>query len=113
MYGRVCEAVITRGSEHTRQVPVGPVMVAVSPRAAAVAADTSATLATDGIDFINEDDARRVLFGVFEHVADTGSAHTDEHFDEIRTRNAEKRHFGFTGDALGQQGLAGAGGADQ
>ncbi|MNS85965.1 hypothetical protein D3C72_1198470 [compost metagenome] len=50
-----------------------------------------------------------MLLGVFEHVADTGRAHADEHFNEVRTRDAEERHLGFTGDGLGQQRLAGTG----
>ncbi|MNI40119.1 hypothetical protein D3C73_943240 [compost metagenome] len=53
-----------------------------------------------------------MLLGVFEHVADTGRAHADEHFNEVRTRDAEERHLGFTGDGLGQQRLAGTRRAD-
>ena len=77
------------------------------------AAQAGATLAADGVDFIDEDDARRVLLGVLEHVAHAGRAHADEHFDEVGAGNREERHLGFAGNALGQQRLAGAGGADQ
>ena len=52
------------------------------------AAQAGATLAADGVDFIDEDDAGRVLLGVLEHVAHAGRAHADEHFDEVRTGNA-------------------------
>jgi len=38
-----------------------------------------------GVDFIDEDDARRVLLGLFEHVAHAARADADEHFDKIRT----------------------------
>ncbi len=77
------------------------------------AAQAGAALAADGVDFIDEDDAGRVLLGVLEHVAHAGRAHADEHFDEIGARDAEERHLGLAGDALGQQRLAGARGADQ
>ena len=70
-------------------------------------AQAGATLAADRVDFVDEDDAGRVLLGVLEHVAHTGRAHADEHFDEVGTRDAEERHLGFTGNALGQQRLAG------
>ena len=73
------------------------------------AAQACATLAANRIDFVNENDARCVLFGVFEHVANTGCTHAHKHLDKIRTRNAEERYFGFTGDAFGQQGLTGSG----
>src|SRR3546814_18074433 len=71
------------------------------------ATQAGATLAADRVDFIDEDDARCVLLGIFEHVAHAGSTHADEHFDEVGTRNAEERHLGFAGDGLGQQRLAG------
>jgi hypothetical protein len=77
------------------------------------AAQTSATMATDGVDFVDEDDARRVLLGLVEHVADTAGADTDEHFNEIRTGNREERHIGFAGDGAGEQCLTGAGRADE
>ena len=77
------------------------------------AAQAGAALAADRIDFVDEDDAGRVLLGVFEHVAHAGRAHADEHFDEVGTGDAEERHLGLAGDALGQQRLAGAGRADQ
>ena len=71
------------------------------------ATQAGAALAPDRVDFIDEDDARRVLLGLLEHVAHARSADADEHFDKIRTRNAEERHLGFTGNRPRQQGLAG------
>src|SRR3954453_11303 len=70
-------------------------------------------MATDRVDFVDEDDAGRVLLGLLEHVTDAGSTDADEHFDEVRTRNGEERHVGFTRDRTRDQGLAGAGRADQ
>src|SRR5699024_6538385 len=46
------------------------------------AAEAGTTLTTDGVDFVNEDDARRLLLGLLEHVAHTGCADTDKHFHE-------------------------------
>jgi hypothetical protein len=71
------------------------------------AAEAGAALATDRVDFVDEDDARRVLLGLLEHVAHARSADADEHLDEVGTGNREERHLGLAGDGLGQQGLAG------
>jgi hypothetical protein len=53
------------------------------------------------IDLIDENDARLILLGLLEHVADAARADTDKHFHEIRTRNRKERHIGFTGDGPG------------
>ena len=54
------------------------------------AAQTSTTMTPDSVNFIDEDDARRVLLGILEHVADASRTDADEHLDKIRTRDAEK-----------------------
>ncbi len=72
------------------------------------AAQACATLAAYGINLVDKDDARRVLFGVFKHVAHAGRAHADKHFHKVRTADAEERHFGFARNGLGQQRFAGA-----
>ena len=77
------------------------------------AAETGATVTADRVDFVDEDDARRILLGLLEHVADARGADADEHFDEVRTGNGEERHVGFARDRARDQGLAGAGRADQ
>ena len=74
---------------------------------------TGITFFADGVDFIDEDDARRLFLGLVEKVAHTGGAHADEHFDEFRPGNAEEGDLGFAGDGFGEQGLAGARRADQ
>ena len=61
--------------------------------------------AADGVDLVDEDDARRLLLGLLEKVADTRGAHADEHLDEVGTRNREERHVGLACDGLRQQGL--------
>ncbi|MGY3407131.1 hypothetical protein ACVWZV_003244 [Bradyrhizobium sp. GM5.1] len=77
------------------------------------AAEAGATVTTDGVDFVDEDDAGRVLLSLLEHVADAAGADADEHLDEVRTRNGEERHVGFARDRTRDQGLAGAGRSDQ
>ena len=77
------------------------------------AAEAGAAMAADRVDFVDEDDAGRVLLGLVEHVADAAGADADEHFDEVRAGNGEERHVGFARDGARQQRLAGAGRADQ
>ena len=47
-------------------------------------AEAVATATSDSVDFVDEDDARRVLLGLFEHVAHAACANADEHFDKVR-----------------------------
>ncbi len=74
---------------------------------------TGATLATDGVDFIDEDDAGRGFLGLLEHVAYPGGTDTDEHLHEIGTRDGEERHLGLTRNGLGQQSFTGTGRTNQ
>src|SRR5690242_7156337 len=64
-------------------------------------------MATDSIDFIDEDNARRMLLRLFEHIAHARSADADEHFDEVRTRDREERNLRFTRDRACKQRLTG------
>ncbi len=77
------------------------------------AAEAGAAMAADRVDFVDEDDAGRVLLGLLEHVAHAAGADADEHFDEVGTGDREERHVGFAGDGARDQRLAGAGRADQ
>ncbi len=77
------------------------------------AAEAGATVTSDGVDFVDEDDAGRVLLRLIEHVAHAGSADADEHLDEVRAGDGEERHIGLARDGAGEQRLAGAGRADQ
>ena len=47
------------------------------------AAHTSTTLTAHSINFVNEDDARRILFGIFEHIAHASCTHAHKHLNEI------------------------------
>lgn len=75
-------------------------------------AQTSATLATYGVDFIDEDNARCRFLGLFEHVTHTRRADTDEHFHKVRTGNRKEWHLRFTRNGFCQQGFTGTRRAD-
>src|SRR5690625_4126679 len=67
----------------------------------------AAAMATNGVNFVNKDDARCLFFGLIEHIPHSGGAHTDKHLHKVRARDGEKWHFGFPGDGFGQQGFTG------
>src|SRR5258705_415993 len=75
--------------------------------------NSCAAMATDGVDLVNEQDAWRRLLGLLEHVADAARADADEHFDEIGAGDGEEGHARLARNRAGEQGLAGAGRADQ
>ena len=58
------------------------------------------------IDLIDEDDAGSLRLPLLEEVPNPGSAHTDEHLDEVRTRHLEERPGRFSGDGPREEGLA-------
>ena len=62
------------------------------------AAETGATMAAHGVDFVNKDDAGRVLFALLEKVADPARANAHEHLDKIRSGNGEERNARFARD---------------
>ena len=62
------------------------------------AAQAGAALAADGVDLVDEDDARRVALGLIEQVAHAAGADADEHLDELRARDAEEGHARLAGD---------------
>src|SRR3546814_9181606 len=71
-------------------------------------AEARAPMPTHRVDLVDEDDARRGLLGLFEHVAHTRRTDTDEHLDEVRARNGEEGHARLTRDRAREQRLAGA-----
>ena len=77
------------------------------------AAKASAAVATDGVNFVDEDDAGRRFLRLLEHVADPAGTDTDKHFNKVGAGNVEERHIGLPGNGAGQQGFAGSGGANQ
>ena len=71
------------------------------------AAKAGAALATDRINLIDKDDARRVFLGLLEQIANAAGTHTNKHLDEFRTGDREEGNASFTSDSFGQQGFAG------
>ena len=67
----------------------------------------------DGVDLVDEDQARGLGLGLGEEAADTSGADADVHLHEVGAGEGEERHVGLARDGAGQQGLAGAGRADQ
>ena len=65
--------------------------------------------AAHGVNLVDEDDARCLLLGLAEEVADTAGAHADKHLHEVRAGHGEEGHVGLACHSLCQQGLAGAG----
>ena len=68
---------------------------------------------TQRIEFVDEHDAGRLGLGLLKEIADARRADADKHLDELRAAQAEKRDVRFAGDRAGEQGLAGARGADE
>ena len=50
------------------------------------AAQAGAAMATDRVDFVDEDDGRRLGLGALKQVAHAAGAHAHEHLDRIRSR---------------------------
>ena len=77
------------------------------------AAEAGAAMTADGVDFVDEDDARRVRLALLEQVAHPARADAHEHFDEVGTRHREERTPRLAGDGLREQRLARARRTDQ
>ena len=77
------------------------------------AAEACATVTADSIDFVDEDDAGRVLLALLKQIADAACADADKHFNEVRTGDREERHIRFAGNRTGQQRLAGSRRSDE
>ena len=78
-----------------------------------VGGEGSRTALADGIQFIDEDDAGRLVPGLFEEIPHPGGTHPHEHFHEVRAGHAEKGNPGLTGNGPGQEGFPRARGAHQ
>src|SRR5450755_1541766 len=72
-----------------------------------------ATLATNGVNLINEENAGGVLFRFLEQVAHAGSAYAHKHLHKLGATDAIECHVRLTRDGTRDQCLASAGRADQ
>src|SRR6516225_9197720 len=70
-------------------------------------------MASDGIDFIDEDDARRILLALLEQIAHAARADANEHLHEIRTGDREKRNARLTGNRARKKRFTGSRRTDQ
>ncbi len=77
------------------------------------ATQTRPAVAAYGIDLVDEDDTGSVRLPLLEEIPHPGSAHPDEHLDEVRTRHLEERPGRFSSDSPREKCLARSGGAHQ
>ena len=77
------------------------------------ATEPGPSLTADGVDLIDENNARLVAFCHIKQVTHTRSTDTDVHFHEIGTADREERDTRFPGNRLGKQRFTRSGRADQ
>ena len=65
------------------------------------------------VELVDENDARRLRFGLLKEIADAGGTYADEHLDEFGSAQAEERHVRLAGNGAGEQRLAGPRRADE
>ena len=70
------------------------------------AAYTGTTLTAYRIDFIDENDTRRILLRLIKKITHTRSTNTNEHLDKIRAADGEERYTRFTRNSTCEQCLA-------
>ena len=109
---------IGRGDDDDARLVVEPIHLdeeLVERLFALVVATTEAraSLPSDRIDLVDEDDRRSRGLCLGEQVADATCADPHEQFHELRGRDAEERHRCFAGDGARHQRLARSGWADE
>ena len=77
------------------------------------AAEAGAAMASNRVNFVDEDDAGSILLALLEQIADAARTDADEHLDEVRTGDGEERDIGLAGDRAGQQSFAGSRRSDE
>mmetsp|Transcript_73819 Transcript_73819/g.190511 ORF Transcript_73819/g.190511 Transcript_73819/m.190511 type:complete len:444 (-) Transcript_73819:732-2063(-) len=65
-------------------------------------------LRANGINLVDEDDARRMLPGLLEEVSDAAGPHANKHLLELGARDLEEGHASLAGDGPREERLAGA-----
>src|SRR6266487_4584941 len=68
--------------------------------------NTGATLSTDGINFVDKDDARGSFLCLLKQVADAAGTNTNQHFHKFRTRHREERYSSLASNCTCQQCFA-------
>ncbi len=67
-----------------------------------------ATVPSDGVDLVDEDDGRGILLGLLEEVTDAAGADAHEHLHEVRAGDRVERNARFACNRASQQRLAGS-----
>mmetsp|Transcript_31319 Transcript_31319/g.50291 ORF Transcript_31319/g.50291 Transcript_31319/m.50291 type:complete len:330 (-) Transcript_31319:441-1430(-) len=67
--------------------------------------DTGSTLTADGINLINEDDARSVLLRHVKEITDTRSTNTNKELNEFRTGGRDEGNSSLSSGGTSEQGL--------
>jgi hypothetical protein len=75
--------------------------------------DAHAARLADGVELVDEDDARGLGLRLLEEIAHARRADADEHLDEVGAGELEEGHLGLAGHRAREEGLAGAGRADE
>jgi hypothetical protein len=83
-------------SVHFRQDLIQCLLSLVMP-----STETRSAGPADGIDFVNEDDARSTLLSLIEKFPDSGCPDTDKEFDEFRSGDGKEGDFRFTCNGTG------------
>ena len=78
-----------------------------------VAERTAAAASTDGVELVDEDDARRVAARILEEAPHAGRAHAGIHLDEVRTTGEQERDARLSGDRARQERFTRARGSDE
>src|SRR5690606_12094202 len=65
-----------------------------------------ATVSSDRVDLVDEDDAGRVLLALLEEIAHAAGADAHEHLHEVRARDGEEGHPRLTRHGAREQRLA-------
>ena len=61
---------------------------------------------SQGIEFVDKDDAGGFRYGLLKHVPHSGRANANKHLNEIASRKAEKWDARLASDCFGKQGFA-------
>ena len=66
---------------------------------------TGTAMPSNGVEFINKDDAGSIFLPLLKKVSDPTRPHADEHLNKIRSADAEKGNAGFSCDGPSHKSL--------
>src|ERR1700730_12120830 len=72
------------------------------------AAQARSAMASDSVNFVDEDNARRILLALLKQVADAACANAHKHFHEVRAGYGKERNVGFSCNRPRKQRFASA-----